>query len=211
MASSPPLSSSSSSTTTTATGGTSKKWEFEPPVTLGGFFGKDSDASDDDNDNNDNKGSSATNSSNSGNGSSNGESIMCRQQYVTRSHPFPFDNDLTIREISFHYLNANFVWPGARHLAAWISGELPTLDILTTRQGAATATPATTTTTAPTVVTGVAMTPTTAPRLNALRGKRVLELGAATGCLAIWLAKQGNSIIVHWLSFIIIALICVSF
>lgn len=59
---------------------------------------------------------------------------------------------LTIREVSFHHLNANFVWPGAFHLATWLSE--PAM-------------------------------------LASLKGKRIFELGCATGCLSIFLRKLG--------------------
>src|SRR5690348_11902568 len=54
--------------------------------------------------------------------------------------------------VSLHHKNANFVWPGAFHLAGWLIEDA---------------------------------------HFQTLKGKRVFELGAATGCLSIFLKLRG--------------------
>lgn len=113
--------------------------KFDPPLFLGGFF-KDSDDE----------------TQPEGNGDE-------EQESECRTHEFPgmvrlcdrssltaLLQDIRIRELSFLAKNANFVWPGASHLAAFLL-----------------------------------------PRFPTLVGKRILELGSATGCLSIFLRKKG--------------------
>ncbi|ERN09799.1 protein-lysine methyltransferase METTL21B isoform X1 [Amborella trichopoda] len=44
-----------------------------------------------------------------------------KDSYVKRKHYFPGGMELFIREFSFHFLNANLVWPGTFAFADWLA------------------------------------------------------------------------------------------
>jgi len=119
--------------------------------------------------------------------------------YGIQTHTFPNHTALRIRQFDEHVTNANAVWPEARFLAGWLCGEKEDGSIdharlrrllidheSNTNVGAASAAAATSVALSATAAVPPLPTPHP-PR----RQKRVLELGAATGALSLFLALHG--------------------